>query len=309
MKISLFEALQGTAPLAIVGAINAYSAMQAEQAGHKALYLSGAGVANASFGLPDLGITSLSEVLEDARRITAATELPLLVDVDTGFGGAFNIARTVREMERAGVAGIHIEDQVAQKRCGHRPNKAIVSRDEMVDRVKAAVDARTDSRFAIMARTDALAVEGMDGVIERALACVAAGADMIFPEAMESQEQYRRFCEAVPVPVLANITEFGKTPLFTQPELAEVGVAMVLYPLSAFRAMSQAAETVYRQILSQGHQRDLLAQMQTREQLYQTLGYHDYEAKLDALFEHSAQTKRAVQIKGAADDQQGGKHD
>ena len=309
MKLSLFEALQGTAPLAIVGAINAYSAMQAAQAGHKALYLSGAGVANASFGLPDLGITSLSEVLEDARRITAATELPLLVDVDTGFGGAFNIARTVREMERAGVAGIHIEDQVAQKRCGHRPNKAIVSRDEMVDRVKAAVDARTDSRFAIMARTDALAVEGMNGAIERALACVTAGADMIFPEAMESLEQYRRFCEAVPVPVLANITEFGKTPLFTQPELAEAGVAMVLYPLSAFRAMSRAAETVYRQILAQGHQRDLLTQMQTREQLYQTLGYHDYEAKLDALFEHSVQAKRSVQIKGAADDQPGGKHD
>lgn len=309
MRISLFDALQGTAPLAIVGAINAYSAMQAEQAGHKALYLSGAGVANASFGLPDLGITSLSEVLEDARRITAATALPLLVDVDTGFGGAFNIARTVREMERAGVAGIHIEDQVAQKRCGHRPNKAIVSRDEMVDRVKAAVDARTDSRFAIMARTDALAVEGMNSAVERALACVAAGADMIFPEAMESLEQYRRFCEAVPVPVLANITEFGKTPLFTQPELAEAGVAMVLYPLSAFRAMSQAAETVYRQILVQGHQRDLLKQMQTRERLYQTLGYHDYEAKLDAQFEHSAQTKRAVKRKGAADDKQGGKHD
>lgn len=309
MKISLFEALQGTAPLAIVGAINAYSAMQADQAGHKALYLSGAGVANASFGLPDLGITSLSEVLEDARRITAATALPLLVDVDTGFGGAFNIARTVREMERAGVAGIHIEDQVAQKRCGHRPNKAIVSRDEMVDRVKAAVDARTDSRFAIMARTDALAVEGMNSAVERALACVAAGADMIFPEAMESLEQYRHFCEVVPVPVLANITEFGRTPLFTQPELAQAGVAMVLYPLSAFRAMSQAAETVYRQLLAQGHQRDLLGQMQTREQLYQTLGYHDYEAKLDALFEHSAQTKRAVQRRGAADDQQGGKHD
>ncbi|GAA3721446.1 methylisocitrate lyase [Oceanisphaera sediminis] len=309
MKLSLFEALQGTPPLAIVGAINAYSAMQAEQAGHRALYLSGAGVANASFGLPDLGMTSLSEVLEDARRITAATELPLLVDADTGFGGAFNIARTVREMERAGVAGIHIEDQVAQKRCGHRPNKAIVSRDEMVDRIRAAVDARIDPRFAIMARTDALAVEGMNGAIDRALACVAAGADLIFPEAMESLEQYRRFCKAVPVPVLANITEFGKTPLFAQPELAEAGVAMVLYPLSAFRAMSRAADMVYRQIRSQGHQRDLLAQMQTREQLYQTLGYHDYEAKLDALFEHSAQTTPAVPVTGAADDQQGGKHD
>jgi methylisocitrate lyase len=303
MKLSLFEALQGARPLAIVGAINAYSAMQASQAGHKALYLSGAGVANASFGLPDLGITSLNDVLEDARRITGACELPLLVDVDTGFGGAFNIARTVREMERAGVAAIHIEDQVAQKRCGHRPNKAIVSLDEMVDRVKAAVDARTDPRFAIMARTDALAVEGMNGAVERAQACVAAGADFIFPEAMESLEQYRRFCEAVPVPVLANITEFGKTPLFSRSELAEAGVAMVLYPLSAFRAMSRAAETLYRQILSQGHQRDLLTQMQNREQLYQTLGYHDYEARLDALFEHPVPARRSVKK------QQGGKHD
>ncbi|GHA17542.1 methylisocitrate lyase [Oceanisphaera arctica] len=309
MKLSLFEVLQGARPLAIVGAVNAYSAMQAEQAGHQALYLSGAGVANASFGLPDLGITSLNDVLEDARRITAACELPLLVDADTGFGGAFNIARTVREMERAGVAGLHIEDQVAQKRCGHRPNKAIVSLDEMVDRVTAAVDARTDARFAIMARTDALAVEGMNSAVERAQACVAAGADFIFPEAMESLEQYRSFCEAVKVPVLANITEFGKTPLFSQNELADAGVAMVLYPLSAFRAMSLAAETVYRQILSQGHQRDLLTQMQTREQLYQTLGYHDYEAKLDALFEHSVQTKPSVETKGSVGNKQGGKHD
>ncbi|OIN06618.1 methylisocitrate lyase [Oceanisphaera psychrotolerans] len=303
MKHSLFDALQEARPLAIVGAVNAYSAMQAEQAGHRALYLSGAGVANSSFGLPDLGITSLNDVLEDARRLTGACELPLLVDVDTGFGGAFNIARAVREMERAGVAAIHIEDQVAQKRCGHRPNKAIVSHDEMVDRVKAAVDARTDPRFAIMARTDALAVEGMNSAVERAQACVAAGADFIFPEAMESLEQYRRFCEAIPVPVLANITEFGKTPLFSQNELAEAGVAMVLYPLSAFRAMSRAAEIVYRQILSQGHQRDLLEQMQTREQLYQTLGYYEYEARLDALFEHAAQPRPP------ADNQQGGKHD
>ncbi|MBM7454262.1 methylisocitrate lyase [Oceanisphaera litoralis] len=303
MKLSLYEALQGAQPLIIVGAINAYSAMQAEQAGHQALYLSGAGVANASFGLPDLGMTSLNDVLEDARRITGACELPLLVDVDTGFGGAFNIARTVREMERAGVAGIHIEDQVAQKRCGHRPNKAIVSLGEMVDRVKAAVDARTDSRFAIMARTDALAVEGMNSAVERARACVAAGADFIFPEAMESLGQYRRFCEAVTVPVLANITEFGKTPLFGQHELAEAGVAMVLYPLSAFRAMSRAAETLYREILSRGHQRDVLEQMQTREQLYQTLGYHEYEARLDALFAHPAPAGRAVKKP------QGGKHD
>ncbi|OXS14025.1 methylisocitrate lyase [Zobellella denitrificans] len=284
MKQSLFDAMASSRPLAIVGAVNAYSAMQAEQAGHRALYLSGAGVANASFGLPDLGITSLNDVLEDARRITAASPLPLLVDVDTGFGGAFNIARTVKEMERAGVAAIHIEDQVAQKRCGHRPNKAIVSRAEMVDRVKAAVDARTDSRFAIMARTDALAVEGMDSAVERALACVEAGADLIFPEAMESLEQYRAFCDAVGVPVLANITEFGKTPLFSQQELAGAGVAMVLYPLSAFRAMSRAAETVYRHILQDGHQREAVALMQPREELYRTLGYHDYEAKLDALF-------------------------
>ncbi|MBL1378470.1 methylisocitrate lyase [Zobellella iuensis] len=284
MKQSLFDAMASSRPLAIVGAVNAYSAMQAEQAGHRALYLSGAGVANASFGLPDLGITSLNDVLEDARRITAASPLPLLVDVDTGFGGAFNIARTVKEMERAGVAAIHIEDQVAQKRCGHRPNKAIVSRAEMVDRIKAAVDARTDSRFAIMARTDALAVEGMDSAVERALACVEAGADLIFPEAMESLEQYRAFCDAVGVPVLANITEFGKTPLFGQAELAGAGVAMVLYPLSAFRAMSRAAEAVYRHILQDGHQREAVALMQPREELYRTLGYHDYEAKLDVLF-------------------------
>lgn len=284
MKHSLFQALKDTRPLPIVGAINAYSAMQAEQAGHRALYLSGAGVANASFGLPDLGITSLNEVLEDARRITGACELPLLVDVDTGFGGAFNIARTVREMERAGVAAIHIEDQVAQKRCGHRPNKAIVSQAEMVDRIKAAVDARTDPRFAVMARTDALAVEGMASAVARAQACVEAGADMIFPEAMESLEQYRSFCDAVKVPVLANITEFGRTPLFSQGELNAVGVAMVLYPLSAFRAMSRAADIVYRHILNEGEQSGLLAQMQTREQLYQTLDYHSYEAKLDALF-------------------------
>ncbi|WP_417614987.1 methylisocitrate lyase [Oceanisphaera sp.] len=295
MKSSLFEALQGAWPLTIVGAINAYSAMQAEQVGHRALYLSGAGVANASFGLPDLGMTSLNDVLEDARRITAVSQLPLLVDVDTGFGGAFNIARTLREMERAGVAAMHIEDQVAQKRCGHRPNKAIVPVNEMVDRIKAAVDARTDTRFAIMARTDALAVEGMSSAIERAQACVAAGADMVFPEAMESLAQYRTFCAAVPVPVLANITEFGKTPLFSQTELADAGVAMVLYPLSAFRAMSLAAERVYRELIGKGHQRDLLEQMQTREQLYKTLGYHEYEAKLDALFASSAADKKGAQ--------------
>lgn len=298
MKPSLLVALQQAQPLAIVGAVNAYSAMQAEQAGHRALYLSGAGVANSSFGLPDLGITCLSDVLEDARRITAACDLPLLVDVDTGFGGAFNIARTVREMERAGVAAMHIEDQIAQKRCGHRPNKAIVPLHEMVDRIKAAVDARTDPHFAIMARTDALAVEGMNSAIERAQACVAAGADMLFPEAMETLAQYRTFCSAVSVPVLANITEFGKTPLFSQSELSDAGVAMVLYPLSAFRAMSLAAEHVYRELLSQGHQRDLLEQMQTREQLYHTLGYYEYEARLDALFASAAADKKG----GARDD-------
>lgn len=288
MKPSLLVALQQAQPLVIVGAVNAYSAMQAEQAGHRALYLSGAGVANASFGLPDLGITCLNDVLEDARRITASSDLPLLVDVDTGFGGAFNIARTVREMERAGVAAIHIEDQIAQKRCGHRPNKAIVPLSEMVDRIKAAADARSHSRFNIMARTDALAVEGMNSAIERAQACVAAGADMLFPEAMETLTQYRTFCAQVSVPVLANITEFGKTPLFSQSELSDAGVAMVLYPLSAFRAMSLAAERVYRELRVQGHQRDVLEQMQTREQLYQTLGYHEYEARLDALFASSA---------------------
>lgn len=276
--------MAASGPLVIVGAINAYSAMQAEQAGHQALYLSGAGVANASYGLPDLGITSLNDVLEDARRITAASDLPLLVDVDTGFGGAFNIARTVREMERAGVSAIHIEDQVAQKRCGHRPHKAIVSLDEMVDRIKAAVDARTDSNFTIMARTDALAVEGLNGAIERTQAYVAAGADMIFPEAVTRLADYQIFCAAVSVPVLANITEFGQTPLFTQTELGEVGVAMVLYPLSAFRAMSQVAERVYKELLSAGHQRHVLELMQTRAQLYHTLGYHEYEDKLDALF-------------------------
>ncbi|NHI01846.1 MULTISPECIES: methylisocitrate lyase [Oceanimonas] len=284
MRPNLFDAIAAGGPLALVGAVNAYSAMQAEQVGHRALYLSGAGVANASFGLPDLGITTLNDVLEDARRITAVSRLPLLVDVDTGFGGAFGIARTVKEMERAGVAAIHIEDQVVQKRCGHRPNKAIVSQEEMVDRIRAAVDARGDPRFAIMARTDALAVEGMSSAIERAQACVEAGADMIFPEAMETLAQYRAFCEAVGVPVLANITEFGKTPLFSQAELAGAGVAMVLYPLSAFRAMSRAAESVYRHILADGHQRNLIHTMQTREQLYQTLGYHHYEQTLDSLF-------------------------
>ncbi|WP_458734919.1 methylisocitrate lyase [Zobellella taiwanensis] len=271
-------------PLQVVGTINAYCAMMAEQVGHQAIYLSGGGIANASYGLPDLGITTLNDVLEDVRRITAASTLPLLVDIDTGFGGAFNIARTIKEMERAGAAAVHLEDQVAQKRCGHRPNKAIVSQGEMVDRVKAAVDARTDDNFVIMARTDALAVEGMDAAITRAIACVEAGADMIFPEAINTLEQYRQFAEAVKVPILANITEFGQTPLFSTDELAECGVSMVLYPLSAFRAMNQAALNVYQHLLQDGHQRQVVDSMQTREQLYHYLGYHDYENKLDRLF-------------------------
>ncbi|GAB6263587.1 methylisocitrate lyase [Photobacterium sp. CCB-ST2H9] len=278
------QAVADNHPLQVVGTINPYCAMMAQQVGHQAIYLSGGGIANASYGLPDLGITTLNDVTEDVRRITAACELPLLVDIDTGFGGAFNIARTIREMERSGAAAVHMEDQVAQKRCGHRPNKAIVSQSEMVDRIKAAVDARQDESFVIMARTDALAVEGMDAAIERAIACVEAGADMIFPEAMNTLEQYRQFVDAVKVPVLANITEFGQTPLFSCDELAEQGVEMVLYPLSAFRAMNQAALNVYQHLLTDGHQRNVVDQMQTREELYQYLGYHEYEQKLDQLF-------------------------
>lgn len=271
-------------PLKIVGTVNAYCALMAAQSGHQALYLSGAGVANASFGLPDLGMTSLDEVLTDVRRITAITDVPLLVDIDTGFGGALNIARTIREMERAGAAAVHIEDQVSQKRCGHRPNKAVVSQAEMVDRIRAAVDARTDPDFVIMARTDALAVEGMDAAIERALACVAAGADMIFPEAMQTLAQYRRFASAVGVPVLANITEFGQTPLFECRELGEQGVAMVLYPLTAFRVMNRAAERVYQHLAQAQSQVALVDQMQTRAELYHYLDYLRYEQTLDRLF-------------------------
>lgn len=271
-------------PLQVVGAINAYSALLAERAGFRALYLSGAGVANASYGLPDLGITTLDNVLEDTRRITAATRLPLLVDADTGFGSAFSIARTVKELARAGAAGLHLEDQVQAKRCGHRPGKAIVPKEEMVDRVKAAVDARTDASFVIMARTDALAVEGLEAAIERAVACREAGADMIFPEAVTGLDQYRRFAEAVGVPILANITEFGRTPLYTLDELREAGVGLALYPLSAFRAMSRAAERVYRTIRTDGTQRRALEAMQTREELYEVLDYHRYERMLDELF-------------------------
>lgn len=280
----LRQAIKDENPLQIVGTINAYTAMMAEKVGHKALYLSGAGVANASFGLPDLGMTSLNDVCEDIRRITGASDLPLLVDADTGWGGAFNIARTVKEMTRAGAAGFHIEDQVAQKRCGHRPNKEIVTQAEMVDRVKAAVDARIDDQFLIMARTDALQQEGLEAAIERAQACVAAGADAIFAEAVHTLEQYQAFTNALNVPVLANITEFGATPLFNKQELAEVGVEMVLYPLSAFRAMNKAALNVYESILANGDQKAVVDDMQTRAELYEFLNYHAFEQKLDQLF-------------------------
>ncbi|WP_245868912.1 methylisocitrate lyase, partial [Vibrio fujianensis] len=274
----------------IVGTINPYCAMMAKKLGHQAIYLSGGGVANASYGLPDLGITTLNDVLVDVERITNACDLPLLVDIDTGFGGAFNLARTIKLIEKAGAAAIHIEDQVAQKRCGHRPNKAIISVQEMVDRIKTAVDARDNPEFVIMARTDALAVEGMDSAIERAIAYVQAGADMIFPEAMTELKQYDQFSVALHaatgkrVPILANITEFGQTPLYNTEQLAKVNVDMVLYPLSAFRAMNKAAEMVYRHLLEQGNQEALLETMQTRSELYKYLNYHGYEEKLDQLF-------------------------
>ncbi|WP_281648283.1 methylisocitrate lyase [Parendozoicomonas sp. Alg238-R29] len=278
------DAVANNNPLQVVGTINAYAAMMAEKVGHQAIYLSGGGVANASYGLPDLGMTSLNDVLEDVRRITSASNLPLLVDIDTGWGGAFNIAKTIKDMEKAGAAAVHIEDQVAQKRCGHRPNKAIVSKEEMVDRVKAAADARTDDNFVIMARTDALQVEGVDAAIERACLCVEAGADMIFPEAMHTLEEYQRFVDAVKVPTLANITEFGATPLFNCEQLASAGIDLVLYPLSAFRAMNKAALNVYQTLLNDGSQEEALDSMQTRMELYDFLGYHDYEQTLDRLF-------------------------
>lgn len=284
------QAIVDNHPLQIVGTINAYTAMMAERIGHKAIYLSGGGIANASYGLPDLGITTLNDVLVDVERVTNACSLPLLVDIDTGFGGAFNIARTIKSIEKAGAAAVHMEDQVAQKRCGHRPNKAIVSSAEMVDRIKAAVDARNDESFVIMARTDALAVEGIESAIERAIACVEAGADMIFPEAMNELGQYQQFKQALdsaigrPVPILANITEFGQTPLYSCEELASVNVDMVLYPLSAFRAMNKAADNIYSELLWKGHQRDVIDSMQTRAELYDYLNYHQYEDKLDQLF-------------------------
>ena len=270
-------------PLQVLGTINAYTAMLAESAGAKAIYLSGAGVANASYGLPDLGMTSLPDVLEDAHRITDACQLPLLVDIDTGWGHAFNIARTIKLMEKAGVAALHIEDQVLAKRCGHRPKKAIVSAQEMGDRIKAAVDARTDPDFVIMARTDAYAVEGLNAAMDRAALFVELGADMIFAEAMSNLNEYEAFTKKIKAPVLANITEFGKTPLFTRNELAKVGISLVLYPLSAFRAMSQAAVNTYHTIIQEGTQQSIIDTMQTRNDLYEVLGYHKYEQKLDQL--------------------------
>lgn len=271
-------------PLQCAGAINAYHARLAEATGFRSLYISGGGVAAGSCGIPDLGITTMDDVLIDLRRITDVTELPVLVDIDTGWGGAFNIARAVRSMNKAGAAAVHLEDQVQQKRCGHRPNKAIVPQQEMVDRIKAAVDARLDDDFVIMARTDSLAVEGLDAAIERARACVEAGADAIFPEAVTELPQYRAFIDAVGVPVLANITEFGSTPLFTVEELASVGVSIALYPLSAFRAANAAALKVYQALRNEGTQASVMGLMQTRADLYDYLGYHGYEQKLDQLF-------------------------
>jgi len=275
------QAVKDESPLQVVGAINAYHAILAEKSGYKAIYLSGGGVAAGSLGVPDLGITTLEDILVDVRRITDASALPLLVDIDTGFGGAFNIGRTIKSIEKAGAGAIHIEDQVLAKRCGHRPNKSIVSKDEMVDRIKAAVDAREDNSFVIMARTDAFAVEGLNSALDRAKACEEAGADMIFPEAITDLKTYSEFTKNINVPVLANITEFGSTPLFTIDELKSVGIAIALYPLSAFRAMNQAALLVYQGLRKNGTQKDLISKMQTREELYEFLNYHEFEKKLD----------------------------
>jgi methylisocitrate lyase len=287
----LRAALAQERPLQVVGTVNAYSALLAERAGFRAIYLSGAGVANASFGLPDLGITSLNDVCEDVRRIASATDLPLLVDADTGWGTAFNISRTVADLIRSGAAACHLEDQVQAKRCGHRPGKELVTAGEMVDRLKAAADGRTDREFVLMARTDAHAVEGQQAAIERAQRYVEAGADMIFAEALTTLDEYRQFTAAARVPVLANITEFGKTPLFSVAELASAGVSLVLYPLSAFRAMSKAAESVYGAIRRDGTQKGVIERMQTRNELYEVLGYHDYERKLDELFSREVEEK------------------
>jgi len=281
----LKQAISENTPLQIVGTVNAYSSLLAEKKGHKAIYLSGGGVAASSMGLPDLGITTLQDVLIDVERITSVCALPLLVDADTGWGGAFNISRMVKSMITSGAAGIHIEDQVEQKRCGHRPNKELVSSEEMQNRIKAGVDAKTDSDFMIMARTDAIANEGLDSAIGRAVSYVDAGADAIFAEAVTEIEDYKKFSENLNVPILANITEFGKTPLFSKEDLKEVGVDMILYPLSAFRAMSKAAEGVYSEILEKGTQQDLIDRMQTRDELYELLDYHTFEKKLDDLFE------------------------
>ena len=278
------KAIEAERPLQVIGAINAYHAKFAEKTGYKAIYLSGGGVAAGSLGVPDLGISTLEDVLIDIRRITDSTSLPLLVDVDTGFGGAFNIARTIRSVEKSGAAAVHIEDQIQAKRCGHRPNKSIVSQNEMVDRIKSAVDAKNDENFVIMARTDALAVEGLQSAIDRACACVEAGADMIFPEAINDLDTYKKFTKSVDVPVLANITEFGATPLFSLDELDSVGIAIALYPLSAFRAMNKAALNIYKGLRKEGTQKNLVEQMQTREELYEFLDYHEYEKKLDQLF-------------------------
>ncbi len=287
----LRAAMQTERPLQLVGAINAYCALLAERAGFRALYLSGAGVANASYGLPDLGLTTLEDVCADVRRISAATSLPLLVDADTGWGAAFMIARTIRELTRAGAAGCHIEDQVQAKRCGHRPGKALVSAQEMCDRIKSALDGRIDPNFVIVARTDALAVEGLEAALERAGRYAEAGADVIFAEAVTTLAEYKRFTATLSVPVLANITEFGKTPLFTVEELRAAGVGLIIYPLSAFRAMSAAAQSVYDSLRQEGTQKGAVGRMQTREQLYEVLRYHDYERKLDELFAKGGQER------------------
>ncbi len=281
---SFRSAISEEKPLQVVGTINAYSARLAERAGFRALYVSGGGVAASSLGVPDLGISTMDDVLTDVRRITDITDLPVLVDIDTGWGSAFNISRTIKAMIRSGAAAVHIEDQVQAKRCGHRPGKAIVSKDEMVDRIKTAVDAKTDPDFVIMARTDALAVEGLESAIDRACACVEAGADMIFPEAITDLSMYSKFAGAVKVPILANITEFGSTPLYTLDELGKADVSIVLYPLSAFRAMSKAALSVFEAIRKEGTQKGMLDLMQTREELYDCLDYHSFEQKLDKIF-------------------------
>jgi len=281
----LNQAISENSPLQIVGTVNAFSSLLAEKKGHKAIYLSGGGVAASSMGLPDLGITTLQDVLIDVERITRVCELPLLVDADTGWGGAFNISRMVKSMITSGAAGIHMEDQVEQKRCGHRPNKELVSSEEMQNRIKAASDAKTDTDFMIMARTDAIANEGLDSALTRAASYVEAGANAIFAEAVSEIEDYKKFSENLNVPILANITEFGKTPLFSKEELKDVGVDMILYPLSAFRAMSKAAEGIYSEILEKGTQQDLIDKMQTRDELYEVLDYHTFEKKLDDLFE------------------------